>query len=73
MKAGISEKFANALQFLSTFFVSVFLCFYNGWKLTLVLLAIAPVLFICAVLFTKLGEHMTSQELKSYAKVTNKR
>lgn len=42
--------------------------FYRGWKLTLVILSLSPILFICAVLFTKIAESLSKNELKSYAK-----
>ncbi|CAF4300428.1 unnamed protein product, partial [Adineta steineri] len=40
----------------------------KGWKLTLVILSVSPVLFISAVILTKITATMTSAELKSYAR-----
>lgn len=41
--------------------------FIRGWKLTLIILAVSPLLFISAVVFTKLMTKLTQNELKSYA------
>nr|QUF59435.1 ATP-binding cassette transporter Abcb1-2 [Brachionus angularis] len=68
IKDGISDKFGNALQFFSTFVSGLILGFIRGWKLTLVILSISPILFICAVIFTKLVDVLTKNELTSYAK-----
>ena len=53
IKDGIGDKFSNALQFVSTFFTGMIIGFIRGWKLTLVILSLSPVLFCCAVVFTK--------------------
>lgn len=41
--------------------------FVKGWQLTLVILAVTPLLFVCTFAFTKILENMTKNELKSYA------
>ncbi|CAF1942165.1 unnamed protein product [Rotaria magnacalcarata] len=65
---GTGDKVASALQFFASFIAGLILGLIKGWKLTLVLLAVSPVLFSSAVLFTKITATMTSQELKAYAK-----
>ena len=57
----------NFLQNTATFCAGMIISFYRGWELTLVILAVMPLIFICAVAFTKLLESWTKNELKSYA------
>ncbi|CAF0950412.1 unnamed protein product [Brachionus calyciflorus] len=59
IKDAMGDKFGNAIQNLATFI---------GWKLTLVILSLSPLLFISAIMFTKIAQVLTSNELKSYAK-----
>ncbi len=40
----------------------------KGWKLTLVILSISPVMFLSVVLFSQVTSILTSNELKSYAR-----
>lgn len=68
MKEGIGDKLGNGIQYISTFLIAVILSFIKGWKLTLVILAVSPLLFISSVLFTKLTSFLTTKELKSYAR-----
>lgn len=67
IKDGVGDKFSNALQFVSTFVVGMGIGFWRGWKLTLVILSLSPILFCCAVVFTKIAESLSKNELKSYA------
>ena len=53
IKDGLSDKFGNALQYTSTFFAGIIIGFIKGWKLTLVVLSISPLLFIVAIGFSK--------------------
>ena len=68
IKDGLGDKFGNAIQFVSAFLAGVIIGFARGWKLTLVILSISPLLFIVAIIFTKVVAYLTSNELKSYAK-----
>nr|UOU03320.1 ATP-binding cassette subfamily B1-2 [Brachionus rubens] len=68
IKDGFGDKFGNAIQFLSTSIAGLIIGFIRGWKLTLVILALSPILFICALIFTKMVAKLTKDELKSYAK-----
>ncbi|CAF3438593.1 unnamed protein product [Rotaria socialis] len=65
---GTGDKVGSALQFFASFIAGLILGLIKGWKLTLVILSVSPVLFFSAVLFTKITATMTSQELKAYAK-----
>ena len=42
--------------------------FAKGWKLTLVILSVSPLLFVTSVMFAKLAEALSTSELKSYAR-----
>jgi ATP-binding cassette subfamily B (MDR/TAP) protein 1 len=68
IKDGIGDKFGNCVQFLSTFIAGMTLGIVRGWKLSLVILSVSPLLFIIAAVFTKLVGVLTNNELKSYAK-----
>ncbi|CAF1309030.1 unnamed protein product, partial [Rotaria sordida] len=65
---GIGDKLGLALQFLAAFIAGLILGLVKGWKLTLVILSVSPLLFLSAVIFTKITATMTSQELHAYAK-----
>ena len=52
VKDGINDKFGNAIQFLSTFFAGMIISFIRGWKLTLIILALSPLLFAASAVFT---------------------
>ncbi|CAF2118380.1 unnamed protein product, partial [Rotaria magnacalcarata] len=65
---GIGDKVGSALQFIASFIVGLILGFVKGWKLTLALLSVSPVLVVSAAILTRITATMTSQELKAYAK-----
>ncbi|XP_064648001.1 ATP-dependent translocase ABCB1-like isoform X1 [Lineus longissimus] len=68
IKEGIGDKLANFFQWFTTFIAGITIGFVNGWLLTLVILAVSPLLVICAALMTKLAGSLTSKELTAYAK-----
>jgi len=43
------------LQNLTTFFAGIIIGFVKGWKLTLVILAVSPLLGISAAIIAKVG------------------
>ncbi|UJR28455.1 hypothetical protein I4U23_009695 [Adineta vaga] len=65
---GIGDKVGSALQFFAGFIAGLALGLIKGWKLTLVILSVSPLLFFSAMIITKITAKMTSQELKAYAK-----
>ncbi|CAF4953997.1 unnamed protein product, partial [Rotaria magnacalcarata] len=65
---GIGDKLGATAQFLSAFITGFCLGFAKGWKLTLVILSISPLLFTSAVLFSRLASSLTAMELKAYGK-----
>uniref|UniRef100_A0A8C4WUK3 ATP binding cassette subfamily B member 4 n=1 Tax=Gopherus evgoodei TaxID=1825980 RepID=A0A8C4WUK3_9SAUR len=65
---GIGDKIAMLLQALATFLTGFIVGFTRGWKLTLVILAVSPVLGLSAALWAKILSAFTDKELTAYAK-----
>uniref|UniRef100_A0A5F9DNH6 ATP binding cassette subfamily B member 1 n=1 Tax=Oryctolagus cuniculus TaxID=9986 RepID=A0A5F9DNH6_RABIT len=65
---GIGDKIGMFFQSMSTFFTGFIVGFTRGWKLTLVILAISPVLGLSAALWAKIMSSFTDKELLAYAK-----
>ncbi|XP_068091617.1 ATP-dependent translocase ABCB1 isoform X2 [Hyperolius riggenbachi] len=56
------------IQSLTTFIAGFVVGFVKGWKLTLVILAISPVMGLSAALWAKILSAFTNKELTAYAK-----
>ncbi|XP_043821901.1 ATP-dependent translocase ABCB1 isoform X2 [Dromiciops gliroides] len=65
---GIGDKIGMLFQALATFFTGFIVGFTRGWKLTLVILAISPVLGTSAAIWAKVLSSFTDKELLAYAK-----
>ncbi|XP_013371477.1 PREDICTED: multidrug resistance protein 1-like [Chinchilla lanigera] len=65
---GIGDKIGMLIQSLATFFAGFIVGFTRGWKLTLVILAVSPVLGLSAGIWAKLLSSFTDKELSAYAK-----
>ncbi|NXX41749.1 MDR1 protein, partial [Tricholaema leucomelas] len=65
---GIGDKICIFVQFLSTFVTGIIIGFINGWKLTLVILAVSPLLAVSAAVWSTLLASLTAKELSAYAK-----
>ncbi|XP_069318702.1 ATP-dependent translocase ABCB1 [Eulemur rufifrons] len=65
---GIGDKIGMLLQSMATFFTGFIVGFTRGWKLTLVILAISPVLGLSAAVWAKILSSFTDKELFAYAK-----
>ncbi|KAM8924455.1 LOW QUALITY PROTEIN: ATP-dependent translocase ABCB1-like [Pelodytes ibericus] len=65
---GLGDKISIFVQFLSTFLAGIIIGFVNGWKLTLVILSVSPLLGISATIWSKLLATFTVKELSAYAK-----
>ncbi|XP_036614936.1 ATP-dependent translocase ABCB1-like isoform X2 [Trichosurus vulpecula] len=65
---GIGDKIGILFQALATFLTGFIVGFTKGWKLTLVILAISPVLGLSAALWAKVLSSFTDKELLAYAK-----
>jgi ABC-type multidrug transport system fused ATPase/permease subunit len=63
---GIGDKVGSAAQFLSTGVVEIIISFVHSWKLTLVILAIAPVLAAFGAVFAKLTADTTGEGQDAY-------
>ena len=53
IKDGIGDKLGNAVQYTSTFLIGILIGLIRGWKLTLVILSLSPLLFLAALLITR--------------------
>ncbi|XP_075683763.1 ATP-dependent translocase ABCB1-like [Rhinoderma darwinii] len=65
---GIGDKIAMFFQYAATFLAGFIVGFYRGWKLTLVILAVSPLMVLSAALWSKILAAFTTQELEAYAK-----
>uniref|UniRef100_A0A8C8U9W4 ATP-binding cassette, sub-family B member 1A n=1 Tax=Peromyscus maniculatus bairdii TaxID=230844 RepID=A0A8C8U9W4_PERMB len=65
---GIGDKIGMFFQSIATFFGGFIIGFTRGWKLTLVILAISPVLGLSAGIWAKILSSFTDKELQAYAK-----
>ncbi|KAL8602924.1 hypothetical protein ACOMHN_062619 [Nucella lapillus] len=65
---GIGDKVGTLIQWNSGALAGFIIGFYYGWKLTLVILAVSPLLVVSAAIFGKLAASMTTKELAAYAK-----
>ncbi|KAK3746942.1 hypothetical protein RRG08_030352 [Elysia crispata] len=65
---GIGDKIGTFVQWIASFFAGFAIGFVYGWKLTLVILAVSPMLVGAAFLFSQLAASLTSKELEAYAK-----
>ncbi|XP_072010354.1 ATP-dependent translocase ABCB1 isoform X3 [Engystomops pustulosus] len=65
---GIGDKIGMLIQSLTTFITGFIIGFIKGWKLTLVILAISPVMGASAAIWAKVLSAFTNKELTAYAK-----
>uniref|UniRef100_A0A3Q2XLB5 ATP-binding cassette, sub-family B (MDR/TAP), member 4 n=1 Tax=Hippocampus comes TaxID=109280 RepID=A0A3Q2XLB5_HIPCM len=68
IQEGIGDKVAMLIQSSATFITSVVIGLSKGWKLTLVILAVSPLLGVMAGLFSKVLASFTTREQTAYAK-----
>ncbi|XP_051999478.1 ATP-binding cassette, sub-family B (MDR/TAP), member 4 [Xyrauchen texanus] len=65
---GIGDKLGMLIQSFTTFLTGIIIGFVKGWKLTLVILAVSPLLGISAAIIGKVMTSFTSMEQTAYAK-----
>ncbi|NWI13941.1 MDR1 protein, partial [Crypturellus soui] len=65
---GIGDKICIFVQFFATFLAGIIIGFVHGWKLTLVILSISPLLAASAAVWSTLLASLTTKELSAYAK-----
>ncbi|NXR72816.1 MDR1 protein, partial [Pycnonotus jocosus] len=68
IREGIGDKISIFLQFFSTFVAGLIVGFIYGWKLTLVVLSVSPLLAASAAVWSTLLASLTAKELAAYAK-----
>ncbi|KAF4796852.1 Bile salt export pump [Turdus rufiventris] len=64
----IADQVAIFIQRITTFVSGFLLGFVSGWKLTLVIIAVSPLLGVGAALYGLAVAKLTGRELKAYAK-----
>uniref|UniRef100_A0A672M1F2 ATP-binding cassette sub-family B member 5 n=1 Tax=Sinocyclocheilus grahami TaxID=75366 RepID=A0A672M1F2_SINGR len=65
---GLGDKICVFVQFFCTFIAGFIIGFIYGWKLTLVILAVSPLLAGSAAVWSIILATLTSKELSAYAK-----
>uniref|UniRef100_A0A8C8ECV4 ABC-type xenobiotic transporter n=1 Tax=Otus sunia TaxID=257818 RepID=A0A8C8ECV4_9STRI len=65
---GIGDKICIFVQFFATFLAGIIIGFIYGWKLTLVILSVSPLLAASAAVWSTLLASLTAEELSAYAK-----
>ncbi|XP_018080828.1 ATP-dependent translocase ABCB1 isoform X2 [Xenopus laevis] len=65
---GLGDKICIFLQYFATFITGIIIGFIYGWKLTLVIMSVSPLLGLSAAVWTKLLANFTSKELNAYGK-----
>ncbi|KAL6475849.1 hypothetical protein MHYP_G00143480 [Metynnis hypsauchen] len=65
---GLGDKICIFVQYLCRFITGIIIGFIYGWKLTLVILSISPLLAGSAAVWSKILASLTSKELSAYAK-----
>lgn len=56
IQEGIGEKLGLFFQWLCAFFAGLVVGFVHGWQLTLVILAVSPLLALSAAFLSKVGQ-----------------
>ncbi|XP_010147784.1 PREDICTED: multidrug resistance protein 1-like [Eurypyga helias] len=64
---GIGDKICIFVQFFATFLAGIIIGFIHGWKLTLVILSVSPLLAASAAVWSTLLASLTAKELSAYA------
>ncbi|TSK34721.1 Multidrug resistance protein 1B [Bagarius yarrelli] len=65
---GLGDKISIFVQFFCRFITGLIIGFIYGWKLTLVILAVSPLLAGSAAAWSKILATLTTKELTAYAK-----
>ncbi|NXI18278.1 MDR1 protein, partial [Irena cyanogastra] len=68
IREGIGDKISIFLQYFSTFVAGLIIGFIYGWKLTLVVMSVSPLLAASAAVWSTLLASLTAKELSAYAK-----
>nr|XP_042128652.1 multidrug resistance protein 2 isoform X2 [Peromyscus maniculatus bairdii] len=65
---GIGDKIGMCFQSITTFLAGFIVAFISGWKLTLVILAVTPLIGLSSTMWAKVLTSFTNKELQAYAK-----
>ncbi|CAF1013430.1 unnamed protein product [Adineta ricciae] len=65
---GIGDKLGTVIEIGSTFISCLVIGFIKGWKLTLVVLSMLPIVFLAIIISSRIIGKMVSKELKAYGK-----
>lgn len=68
MQEAIGEKVGMIFMFLTTFVVSMVIAFIFGWKLTLVIFSMMPVMMVTLGLMTLAQSSLAGNEAEAYGK-----
>lgn len=66
IQAGIGDKLATAVQYISTFVVGIVVGFAYGWRLTLLILGVTPLLLVSGMAFGNASAEATGDGLGAY-------
>ena len=55
INAGIGEKYATFIQWMTTFIAGYAMGFAEGWELTLVILSVAPLLIVAVIFVARVS------------------
>uniref|UniRef100_A0AC35GMP4 Uncharacterized protein n=1 Tax=Panagrolaimus sp. PS1159 TaxID=55785 RepID=A0AC35GMP4_9BILA len=67
IKEGTGDKVGLLIQFLSQFFTGFIIAFTYDWKLTLIMMSLAPFMVISGLFMAKFMESAAENEAKDYA------
>ncbi|XP_073437552.1 ATP-dependent translocase ABCB1-like isoform X1 [Dendrobates tinctorius] len=65
---GLSNKLCIFVQLVSSSVTGIVIAFVYGWKLTLVIISISPLLGLSGALWSKISASYITKEIKAYAK-----
>ncbi|XP_065254511.1 ATP-dependent translocase ABCB1-like [Emys orbicularis] len=68
IQEGIGDKICISVQFFATFLTGIVIGFVYGWKLTLVILSVSPLLAAAAAVGSIFLASFTTKELTAYAR-----
>ncbi|XP_065254501.1 ATP-dependent translocase ABCB1-like [Emys orbicularis] len=68
IEEGIGDKICIFVQFFATFLTAIVIGFVYGWKLTLVILSVSPLLFSAVAVGSIFLASFTTKELTAYAR-----
>lgn len=66
IQAGIGDKLATATHYITTFVAGIIVGLIYGWKMTLLVLAVTPLLIISGAIFGNASAEATGEGLGSY-------